>query len=142
MGIKSSSPENQWENGTAEASGRRAYEATTAALTDAGLPTKFWCFGIEAYCYVSNRTSVVAKSGKTPYELHWEEVPHIDHLRVFGCPAWSAVTKDSRRLSKAQRQRLSLTGDVATPVFTSRAHRSISTFLELPGRASSDGLQF
>ena len=125
MGIKSAAPDNQWENGTAEANARRAYEATTAALVDAGLPTKFWCFGIEAYCYVSNRTSVVAKSGKTPFELHWGAAPHIDHLRVFGCPAWSAVSKESRRLTKPQRKKLALTGDVSTPVFTSRAQRAV-----------------
>lgn len=125
MGIKSSSPENQWENGAAENAARRAYEHATAAMTDAGLPSKYWCFTVEAYCYVSNRTSRARKSGKTPYELHWGAVPYIDHLRVFGCPAWSAVTRDSRRLSDAQQKKLKLTGDVSTPVFTSRAQRSI-----------------
>ena len=94
--IKRSAPGHQSQDGLAEVVGRFAYEASTAQLADASLPTDYWDWAVEAYSHVKTRTGMSKHNGMTPYEVHYGIRPFIGHFRVLFCPAFPVIDKEHR----------------------------------------------
>ena len=61
----------------------------------ANLPKTFWEQAFLTTNYVYNRSPSTTQNGKTPYEMMWERLPRIDHLRVVGCKAVVHIPKES-----------------------------------------------
>lgn len=49
------------------------------------LHIEFWSYCIPTTRYLINRTPTKILQGKTPFELIYNHLPPIEHLRVFGC---------------------------------------------------------
>nr|GEV26073.1 retrovirus-related Pol polyprotein from transposon TNT 1-94 [Tanacetum cinerariifolium] len=45
-------------------------------------------------CYTQNRSTIVKKHLKTPYEIFRKRIPNINFLHVFGCPVYIHNDKD------------------------------------------------
>ncbi|GJW64243.1 putative ribonuclease H-like domain-containing protein [Tanacetum coccineum] len=69
-------------------------EAARTMLADSKLPTMFWTEAVSTACYVLNRVSITNPHNKTPYELISGKVPHIGHLKPFGCQVNFIHTSD------------------------------------------------
>lgn len=94
------------QNGPAERAIQTSETDARAMLKDADLPVEFWCYTIEADTYVRNRRSdgpeiieevdgVKIVKRLSP-EAAWTGQPQsIDHLRAFGCKAFSHVDPKS-----------------------------------------------
>jgi len=64
---------------------------------DACLPPSWWEFAVNAATHLYNRTPVQRLNWRTPYELVYNEVPSIGHLRVFGCGAYVHIPSEVRK---------------------------------------------
>lgn len=61
-------------------------------LNEQRLPKYFW--GEAHACYIVNRRFLRAYINKTSYELWFDKIPNISHLKVFGCKYYILNTKD------------------------------------------------
>jgi transposase InsO family protein len=89
-------PYSSQENGIAERLNKSLMEKARSMLEDAFLEKKFWGEAVMTANYVRNRT-VSSVHGKTPFELSTGSKPGVDHLRVFGCKAFSHVPAQKRQ---------------------------------------------
>ena len=86
--------------GVAERMNRTLSESARSMISHAKLPNHFWAEAIATASYIRNRTPTSAiKEMMTPYERWYGKKPCINHLKVFGCIAYSHVPD-------AQRQKL------------------------------------
>ena len=86
------------QNGVAERMNRTLMEMARSMMAHAGLPDKYWAEAVEAAAYIRNRTSTSSiKGSKTPYEVWSGKKPNIEHLKVFGCMAYSHVPDSQRQ---------------------------------------------
>ena len=84
--IITSVPFSPSSNGVAERLVGVATSATRAMLRDSGLPFRFWAEAMATFMYLRNRTPTSAnEDNKTPYELFYNMVPDVSHIRTFGC---------------------------------------------------------
>ena len=60
-------------------------EATPSHQQDSGLPSRFWAEAMSTFMYLRNRTPTTTNEGKMPYELFYDMVPDVGHIRTFGC---------------------------------------------------------
>ena len=95
-------PHTPQQNGVAERQNRTLMESARAMLSHSGLPNKFWAEAVATAAYLKNRSTTSANEDQlTPYEKWYERKPRIDHLRVFGCAAYSHVpSTDRKKLDK------------------------------------------
>ena len=84
------------QNGVAERLNRTLIEMVRSMLADSELPKLFWAEALSTATYLRNRSPTTAISGRTPYEALYGEKPKVEHLRVFGCAAYSHIPKDER----------------------------------------------
>nr|GEX28724.1 hypothetical protein [Tanacetum cinerariifolium] len=49
---------------------------------------QYWTEAIAAACYTQNRSIIVKRHLKTPYEIFHKRIPNINFLHVFGCPVY------------------------------------------------------
>ena len=96
MVLEFAAPYSQHQNGVAERAWRTLAEAAKSMLKASGRDADFWVLAMETAVYVRNRVHSRSVSG-VPYELFWGKKAPLDHLRVFGCPAYVHVDA-SRRL--------------------------------------------
>lgn len=89
-------PKTPEQNGVAERLNRTLVESSRSMLIDAKLPHKFWAEAVSTAVYLRNRCPTKAVKGMTPYEAWYDEKPKVEHLRVFGCDAYSHIPKDER----------------------------------------------
>lgn len=84
------------QNGISERSIQTISSMTRAMLTQACVPHKYWPEAATTAVYIINR-SPLSLPGRTPHEIMFGDIPHTDHLRVFGCVAYAheplALTK-------------------------------------------------
>ena len=66
-------------------------------LADANLPQKFWAEAVTTAAYLRNRSPTKAVKQRTPFEAWTGAKPRVDHLRRFGCAAYSHIPKDERK---------------------------------------------
>ncbi|KAJ9566096.1 hypothetical protein OSB04_002062 [Centaurea solstitialis] len=73
------------QNGVAERRNRTRIEAARSMLSEANLATQFWAEAVNTVCYTQNRSLIVKRFRRTPYELFHNRKPSIEHLHIFGC---------------------------------------------------------
>ncbi|KAJ9557089.1 hypothetical protein OSB04_011703 [Centaurea solstitialis] len=64
-------------------------------LSKANLATQFWAEAVNTACYTQNRSLIVKRFRRTPYELFRNRKPSIEHLHIFGCVCYILNSKDN-----------------------------------------------
>lgn len=78
-------------------------------LLDSGLDKRFWGEAVLTATYIQNR--IPSRSvPKTPFEMSWGRKPDLDHMRVFGSPAYVHVPDVKRRKMEPKAKRLTFLG--------------------------------
>ncbi|KAJ9552775.1 hypothetical protein OSB04_016820 [Centaurea solstitialis] len=83
------------QNGVAERRNRTLIEAARSMLSEANLVTQFWAEAVNSACYTQNRSLIVKRFRRTPYELFRNRKPSIEHLHIFGCVCYILNNKDN-----------------------------------------------
>ncbi|GJR81045.1 retrovirus-related pol polyprotein from transposon TNT 1-94 [Tanacetum coccineum] len=55
---------------------------------------QYWTDAAATACYTQNRSTIVKRHLKTPYEIFRKRIPNINFLYVFGCPVYIHNHKD------------------------------------------------
>ena len=84
------------QNGVADRLNRTLVESARSMLLNANLSKCYWAEAVSTTVYLKNRCPTKAVQGMTPFEIWHEKKPMVDHLRVFGCDAYSHILKDER----------------------------------------------
>lgn len=77
---------------------RTLMEMTRSILKAMKVPNYLWGEGVRHATYVINRIPTKALDNMTPYECLREKKPNVEHLRVFGCVAYTKI--DTSNLKK------------------------------------------
>ncbi|KAJ9565972.1 hypothetical protein OSB04_001938 [Centaurea solstitialis] len=64
-------------------------------LSEANLATQLWAESVNTACYTQNRSLIVKRFWRTPYELFRNRKPSIEHLHIFGCVCYILNNKDN-----------------------------------------------
>ncbi|KAJ9542139.1 LOW QUALITY PROTEIN: hypothetical protein OSB04_028645 [Centaurea solstitialis] len=83
------------QNGVAERRNRTLIEAARSMLSEANLATQFWAEAVNTACYTQNRSLIVKRFRRTPYELFRNRKPSIEHLHIFGCVCYILNNEDN-----------------------------------------------
>ncbi|KAJ9547205.1 hypothetical protein OSB04_019748 [Centaurea solstitialis] len=83
------------QNGVAERRNRTLIEAARSMLSEANLATQFWAEAVNTACYTQNRSLIVKRFRRTPYELFRNRKPSIEHFHIFGCVCYILNNKDN-----------------------------------------------
>ncbi|KAJ9546421.1 hypothetical protein OSB04_018964 [Centaurea solstitialis] len=83
------------QNGVAERRNRTLIEAAPSMLSEANLATQFWAEAVNTACYTQNRSLIVKRFRRTPYEHFRNRKPSIEHLHIFGCVCYILNNKDN-----------------------------------------------
>ncbi|KAJ9539009.1 hypothetical protein OSB04_031742 [Centaurea solstitialis] len=83
------------QNGVAERRNRTLIEVARSMLSEANLATQFWAEAVNTTCYTQNRSLIVKRFRRTPYELFRNRKPSIEHLHIFGCVCYILNNKDN-----------------------------------------------
>mgnify|MGYP002775250692 FL=1 len=90
-------PYNPQQNGIVERKNMTLLDASRCMLQVAGLHNQFWEEAVATACYVQNRSPHKVLGLNTPYAIWYGHKPHLGHLRVFGCIAYSHIPQEKRR---------------------------------------------
>ncbi|GJU71188.1 retrovirus-related pol polyprotein from transposon TNT 1-94 [Tanacetum coccineum] len=82
------------QNGVAERKNRTLIEAARTMLNDFLLSKHFWTEAVRIAYYTQNRSIIVKRHDKTPYEIFRERISDINYFHVFGCPVFIHNHKD------------------------------------------------
>ncbi|GJV40124.1 retrovirus-related pol polyprotein from transposon TNT 1-94 [Tanacetum coccineum] len=69
----------------AERKNRTLIEAARTMLKGLVLSKHFWTETVRITCYTQDRSIIVKRHDKTPYEIFRERIPDINYFHVFGC---------------------------------------------------------
>ncbi|GJY41087.1 retrovirus-related pol polyprotein from transposon TNT 1-94 [Tanacetum coccineum] len=89
-----SSPYIPEQNGVAERKNRTLIEAARIMLSESIFLKQYWTEVVATACYTQNRSTIVKRHLKTPYEIFRKRIPNINFLHVFGCPLYIHNHKD------------------------------------------------
>ncbi|GKE53912.1 retrovirus-related pol polyprotein from transposon TNT 1-94, partial [Tanacetum coccineum] len=89
-----SSPYTPKQNGVAERKNRTLVEAARTMLLGSVFSKQYWTEAVATACYTQNRSTIVKRHLKTPYEIFRKRIPNISFLHVFGCPVYIHDHKD------------------------------------------------
>nr|GEU71077.1 hypothetical protein [Tanacetum cinerariifolium] len=89
-----SSPYTPEQNGVAERKNRTLIEAVRTMLSGSFFSKQCWTEAVATACYTQNRSTIVKRHLKTPYESFCKRIPNINFLHVFGCPVYIHNDKD------------------------------------------------
>ena len=90
-------PHTPQQNGTTERKNRSLLNAARSMLHAAKLESKFWEEAIATTCYIQNRIYHHSLGFLTPFELWYGHKPHLQNLKVFGCPAFAHISDAKRK---------------------------------------------
>nr|GEW34285.1 retrovirus-related Pol polyprotein from transposon TNT 1-94 [Tanacetum cinerariifolium] len=76
------------QNGIAERKNRTLIEAARTMLSGSAFSKQYWTEVVATACYTQNKSTIVKRHLKTPYELFRKRIPNINFLHVFGCPVY------------------------------------------------------
>ena len=85
------------QNGVSERMNRTLVEVVRSMLDDSKLPHQFWAEALATAAYLVNRSLTKTLGDKTPFEAWFGKKPCVKHIRVFGCVAYSHISKDERK---------------------------------------------
>ncbi|GJX67780.1 retrovirus-related pol polyprotein from transposon TNT 1-94 [Tanacetum coccineum] len=80
-----SSPYTPDQNGVAERKNKTLIEAARTMQNGSVLLKNFWTEAVRISCYTQNRSVIVKRHDRTPYEISKERIPDIGYFYVFGC---------------------------------------------------------
>ncbi|KAH9752839.1 hypothetical protein KPL71_014867 [Citrus sinensis] len=87
-------------NGVSERRNRTLLDMVRAMVSYTDLPISLWGYALLTATYVLNR--VPSKSvPKIPYEMWYGKQPSLNHLRIWGCPAFIKRLKSEKLEAKA-----------------------------------------
>ncbi|GKA83244.1 retrovirus-related pol polyprotein from transposon TNT 1-94 [Tanacetum coccineum] len=89
-----SSPYIPEQNGVAERKNRTLIEAARTMLSGSVFSKQYWTEVVATACYTQNRSTIVKRHLKTPYEIFRKRIPNINFLHVFGCSIYIHNHKD------------------------------------------------
>ncbi|GJQ65387.1 hypothetical protein Trydic_g7497 [Trypoxylus dichotomus] len=84
------------QNGAAEQENRALVKAARTMLHSKNLPEKLWAEAVNTAAYVINTSGPSPEDGKSPYELWYNKIQCIDHLRSFGTDCYAQIPKQKR----------------------------------------------
>ncbi|GKC97593.1 retrovirus-related pol polyprotein from transposon TNT 1-94 [Tanacetum coccineum] len=84
----------QEQNGVAERKNKTIIETTRTMLNGLVLSRHFGTEVVRIGCYTQNRSIIVKRHDKTPYEIFRERIPNISYFYVFGCHVFIHNHKD------------------------------------------------
>ncbi|CAM8933502.1 unnamed protein product [Rhodiola kirilowii] len=93
---QSSCPHTPQQNGVVERKHRHLLEVARALMFESGLPKKFWGDSVLTGTHIINRLPSSVIQGKSSWEKLFSEIPHIEHLRVFGCSCFVSTIPSLR----------------------------------------------
>ncbi|GKA29825.1 retrovirus-related pol polyprotein from transposon TNT 1-94 [Tanacetum coccineum] len=89
-----SSPYTPEQNGVAERKNRTLIEAVRIMLLGSVFSKQYWTEAVATACYTQNRSTIMKRHLKTPYEIFCKRILKISFLHVFGCPVYIHNHKD------------------------------------------------
>ncbi|GJU72137.1 retrovirus-related pol polyprotein from transposon TNT 1-94 [Tanacetum coccineum] len=89
-----SSPYTPKQNGIAERKNKTLIEAARTMLNGSVLSKHLWTEAVRVACYTQNRSIIVKRHDKTPYEIFRERIPDISYFHVFRCTVFIHNHKD------------------------------------------------
>ena len=112
------SPDTPAQNGHAERKGGVLTIKARTICIGANIPQYMWTECICAAAYITNRTPTKKHNWKTPYEKATTLVPHLGHLKVYGCMAYSLTKQMPKKLKLAEHAHIGhLVGYDSTNIF-------------------------
>ncbi|GJY04702.1 retrovirus-related pol polyprotein from transposon TNT 1-94 [Tanacetum coccineum] len=69
-----------------ERKNRTLIEAARTMVNSSVLSKNLWTEAVRISCYTQNRSIIVKRHDRTPYEIFRERIPEIGYFHVFGCP--------------------------------------------------------
>nr|GEX03114.1 retrovirus-related Pol polyprotein from transposon TNT 1-94 [Tanacetum cinerariifolium] len=82
------------QNDVAEGKNRTLIEAARTMLSRSVFSKQYLTEAITTACYTQNRSTIMKRHLKTPYEIFCKRIPNISFLHVFGCPVYIHNHKD------------------------------------------------
>nr|GEY04063.1 retrovirus-related Pol polyprotein from transposon TNT 1-94 [Tanacetum cinerariifolium] len=79
----------------AERKNKTLIEVAKTMLNGSILSKHFWTKAVRIACYTQNRSIIIKRLDKTPYEIFWERIPDISYFHVFGCPVFIHNNKEN-----------------------------------------------
>ncbi|GJU17295.1 retrovirus-related pol polyprotein from transposon TNT 1-94 [Tanacetum coccineum] len=73
---------------------RTLIEAARTMLSGSVFSKQYWTEAVATACYTQNRSTIVKRHLKTPYEIFCKRIPNINFFHVFGCPVYIHNHKD------------------------------------------------
>ncbi|MCO5551146.1 hypothetical protein L7F22_004643 [Adiantum nelumboides] len=89
-------PYNPSQNGVAERMNRTIQEKVKSMLSNAQLPNGFWTEAVATVVHLISRSPSMVLEKDSVVEMVWSREAFVKHLRVFGCEAYSHVSKEFR----------------------------------------------
>ncbi|GJS99639.1 retrovirus-related pol polyprotein from transposon TNT 1-94 [Tanacetum coccineum] len=73
---------------------RTLIEAARTMLSGSVFSKQYWTGAVATAFYTQNRSTIVKRHLKTPYEIFRKRIPNINFLHGFGCPVYIHNHKD------------------------------------------------
>ncbi|GKD70978.1 retrovirus-related pol polyprotein from transposon TNT 1-94 [Tanacetum coccineum] len=89
-----SSPYTPEQNGVAERKNRTLIEVARTMLSGYVFSKQYWTKAVATACYTQNRSTIMKRHLKTPYEIFRKRISNISFLHVFGCLVYIHNHKD------------------------------------------------
>ncbi|GKB66978.1 retrovirus-related pol polyprotein from transposon TNT 1-94 [Tanacetum coccineum] len=89
-----SSPYSPEQNGVVERKNRTLIEAERTMLSGSVFSKQYWTEAVVTACYTQNRSTIVKRHLKTPYEIFRWRLLNINFFHVFGCQVFIHNHKD------------------------------------------------
>lgn len=93
------------QNGIAERGIGVVVDMARCLLLESGLGKELWDEAVNTACYLLNRQPTSSLGGDTPYHALHGRHARMEHLRVFGCRAWTQVPQGKRKKLDGKGQR-------------------------------------
>nr|GEW78888.1 hypothetical protein [Tanacetum cinerariifolium] len=86
------------QNGVVERRNRTLVEAARTMLSAAKVPLFFWAEAIATACFTHNRSLVIPRHEKTPYQIINDRKPSVKFFHIFGSLCY--IVRDGENLDK------------------------------------------
>lgn len=93
-------PYSSSQNGVAKRKNRTIQDMTRALIKKSNLHLAYWGEVVSMTTYLQNRLPSKAIDGMTPYKAWHGRKPTLQHIRIFGAPAYTHKSKDQLEHSK------------------------------------------
>ncbi|GJY94731.1 retrovirus-related pol polyprotein from transposon TNT 1-94 [Tanacetum coccineum] len=88
------------QNGIAKRKNKSLIEAARTMLSGSVFSKQYWTEAVATAYYTQNKSTIVKRHLKTPYEIFHGRLPNIDFLHVFGCPPSGSSIQEDNKLKK------------------------------------------